>query len=37
MQAPAPEPGDKGGGRPPYIEFRLATKSETPALKAAAR
>jgi len=37
MQAPTPEPGDKSGGRPPYIEFRLATKSETPALKAAAR
>lgn len=37
MQAPAPEPGDKSGGRPPYIEFRLATKSETPAAKAAAR
>lgn len=37
MQAPAPDPGDKSGGRPPYIEFRLATKSETPAVKAAAR
>lgn len=37
MQAPAPEPGDKRGARPPYIEFRLATKSETPAVKAAAR
>ena len=28
---------DKSGGRPPYIEFRLATKSEIPAVKAAAR
>lgn len=37
MQAPAPDPGDKSRGRPPYIEFRLATKSETPAVKAAAR
>jgi hypothetical protein len=37
MQAPAPESGDKSGGRAPYIEFRLATKSETPAVKAAAR
>ena len=37
MQAPAPDPGDKSGGRPPYIEFRLATQSETPAVKAAAR
>ncbi len=37
MQAPAPEPGDKSGARPPYIEFRLATKSEVPAGKAAAR
>ncbi len=37
MQAPAPDPGDKSGGRPQYIEFRLATKSETPAVKAAAR
>ena len=36
MQAPAPEPGDKSGGRPPYIEFRLATKSE-PGAKAAVR
>jgi hypothetical protein len=37
MQAPAADPGDKSGGRPPYIEFRLATKSETPAAKAVAR
>lgn len=37
MQAPAPDPEDKSGRRPPYIEFRLATKSETPAAKAAAR
>jgi hypothetical protein len=37
MQAPAPDPGDKSGGRPPYIEFRLATKSELPAPRAAAR
>lgn len=31
MQVPFPDPGDKNGGRPPYIEFRLATKSVTPA------
>ena len=37
MQAPVPDPQDKSGGRPPYIEFRLATKSEIPAVKAAAR
>jgi len=37
MQAPAPEAGDKSGRRPPYIEFRLATKSESPAVNAAAR
>ena len=37
MQAPVADPGDKSGGRPPYIEFRLATKSETPAAKAVAR
>ena len=37
MQVPAPDSGDKGGGRPPYIEFRLATNSEKPAAKAAAR
>jgi len=37
MQAPAPEAGDKSGRRPAYIEFRLATKSETPAVSAAAR
>lgn len=37
MQAPAPDPGDKSGGRPPYIEFRLATRSEMPAVKAAAQ
>jgi len=37
MQAPAPEPDDKSGRRPPYIEFRLATKSESPAVNAAAR
>lgn len=37
MQAPAPDPEDRSGRRPPYIEFRLATKSETPAVKAAAR
>jgi hypothetical protein len=37
MQAPASDPGDKSGRRPPYIEFRLATKSEIPAAKAAAR
>ena len=34
MQAPAADPGDKSGGRPSYIEFRLATKPETPAAKA---
>jgi hypothetical protein len=34
MQAPAPEAGEKSGGRPRYIEFRLATKSETPAAAA---
>jgi type IV pilus assembly PilN-like protein len=37
MQAPPQDPRDKGGGRPPYIEFRLATKSETVAAKAATR
>lgn len=37
MQAPAPDPGDKSGARPLYIEFRLATKSETPAAKAVSR
>ena len=37
MQAPAADPGDKSGTRPPYIEFRLATKSDTPATKAGAR
>ena len=37
MQVPVPDPDDRSGGRPPYIEFRLATKSETPAAKAAAR
>ena len=37
MQAPAADQGDKSGGRPPYIEFRLATKAETPAARAAAR
>lgn len=37
MQAPAADPDDKSGARPPYIEFRLATKSETPAVKAPAR
>lgn len=37
MQAPAPDPGDKSGGRPPYIGFRLATRSEMPAVKAAAQ
>jgi len=37
MQAPAPDPADKSGRRPPYIEFRLATRSETPAAKGAAR
>jgi len=37
MQAPAADPDDKIGARPPYIEFRLATKSETPAVKAPAR
>ncbi len=37
MQAPAPAPGDKSGARPPYIEFRLATTSESPTAKAAAR
>ena len=37
MQAPALGPGDKTSGRPPYIEFRLATTSERPAAKAAAR
>jgi len=35
MQAPAPKPDDKSGGRAPYIEFRLATLSETPAKAAA--
>jgi uncharacterized iron-regulated membrane protein len=37
MQVPAPDSADKSGGRPPYIEFRLATSSETPAARAAAR
>jgi hypothetical protein len=37
MQVPVPDPADKSGGRPPYIEFRLATSSETAAAKAAAR
>jgi len=37
MQVPAPDPADMSGGRPPYIEFRLATSSETPAARAAAR
>ena len=37
MQVPAPDPADESGGRPPYIEFRLATSSETPAARAAAR
>ncbi len=31
MQAPVPKPDDKSGGPAPYIEFRLATMSETPA------
>jgi hypothetical protein len=35
MQAPAPKPDDKSGGRAPYIEFRLATESEIPAKAAA--
>ena len=37
MQAPALDPGDKSGGRPPYIEFRLTTRAETPPAKAATR
>jgi len=37
MQAPTPDPADNSGRRPPYIEFRLATRSETPAAKGAAR
>jgi hypothetical protein len=37
MQVPALDPADKSGARPPYIEFRLATSSETPAARAAAR
>ena len=37
MQVPVPDPDDRNGGRPPYIEFRLATRSETPAAEAAAR
>ena len=37
MQAPAPEPGDRSDRRPPYIEFRLATKSDAPDAKAASR
>ena len=37
MQAPAPDPGDKSGHRPLYIEFRLATRSESPAARAPAR
>jgi hypothetical protein len=37
MQAPAPDPGDRSGARPPYLEFRLATKAETTAAKAAAQ
>ena len=37
MQVPAPDPGDKSGGRPPYIEFRLTTLPETPAAKATVR
>jgi len=36
-QVPVPDPADKSGGRSPYIEFRLATSSDTPAAKAAVR